>query len=263
MLSLSSNADTRPSPCLAARLQKGRIRQILQQHAFKTAFQPIFCLRTCKVVGVECLTRFQSRPYRTPDTWFREAHEAGLGLELEFDTLGAALEGMRVFPETVFLALNVSPDAVVDKRLGALVERVDPGRVVLELTEHAPVDDYAAVNGALRSLHQTGVRLAIDDVGAGFASMQHILNLRPDLIKIDMGLTRNVHLCAGRSALVAGLVQFAQTVGATVVAEGIELAPQLAHLRELGVGMAQGFLLGRPLIPCGKAQNGRQSPVEA
>lgn len=222
---------------------------MLQQAAFDTAFQPIFDLATNRIAGVECLTRFRSRPYRSPDTWFREAHEIGLGLDLELQTLGAALTGLRIFPSGVFLALNVSPDLVLDRRLAMLLEALDLSRIVLELTEHAPIDDYGAVQRALQPLRGRGLRLAIDDVGAGYASLQHILRLRPEIIKLDLSLTRNVHLCAGRSALVSGLAHFAEAVGAIVVAEGIELEPQLRHLGDLGVALAQGYLLARPLVP--------------
>jgi EAL domain-containing protein (putative c-di-GMP-specific phosphodiesterase class I) len=249
MLSPSINPFLRPAPALATRLQRGRIRQVLEHHSFQTAFQPIFCLSSNRVAGVECLTRFQSRPYRSPDEWFRDAHDVGLGLELEIETLTAALKGLQIFPASVFLALNVSPHLVLEGRLGSHMAGSDLSRIVFEITEHTAIDDYDAVKEALRPMRQRGARLAIDDVGAGYASMQHILNLRPDLIKLDMSLTRNVHLCAGRSALVSGLAQFAEAVGATVIAEGVELQPQLQHLRNLGIKLAQGYLLAQPLVP--------------
>lgn len=172
----------------------------------------------------------------------------GLGPDLEIETLTTALGGLDLFPNHMFLALNVSPDILLDQRFSPLLEGVDAKRLVLELTEHTAVDDYRPLMTALRPLRDRGARLAIDDVGAGYANMQHILSLRPDILKIDASLTNNIHVCPSRAALLAGLVQFARTFDTRIVAEGIEVAPQLDRLRELGVDYGQGYLLGRPLL---------------
>lgn len=244
----ASTPAPRPFPDRTFRLKQGRIYQLLQQRSFRAAYQPLFRLDDNRIQGVESLTRVQLRPYRSPDVWFREAYEVGLGLEMELETLAVALGGLKLFPPHLFLAVNVSAEILVDRRLGSLLESVDASRLVLELTEHTPVDDYRPLTSALCPLRERGARMAIDDVGAGYANMQHILNLRPDFIKIDASLTRNIHLCSSRAALVAGLVQFARTFGTQIVAEGIEVAPQLETLRGLGIDFGQGYLMGRPLL---------------
>ncbi len=249
MSSLSATASAaRPFADLGSRLKRGRIHQLLQQRSFRAAYQPLFRLDDNRIQGVESLTRVQLRPYRSPDVWFREAYEVGLGLEMELETLAVALGGLKLFPPHLFLAVNVSAEILVDRRLGSLLESVDASRLVLELTEHTPVDDYRPLTSALCPLRERGARMAIDDVGAGYANMQHILSLRPDILKIDASLTNNIHVCPSRAALLAGLVQFARTFDTRIVAEGIEVAPQLDRLRELGVDYGQGYLLGRPLL---------------
>jgi EAL domain-containing protein (putative c-di-GMP-specific phosphodiesterase class I) len=119
-------------------------------------------------------------------------------------------------------------------------------RVVLEVTEHAPVSDYGRLNGSLGALRARGVRLAIDDAGSGFSSLQHILRLAPDFIKLDMALTRDVDNDLARRALAAALISFAAEIGAVIVAEGIETRAELETLRELGVRFGQGYYLARP-----------------
>ena len=117
---------------------------------------------------------------------------------------------------------------------------------MLEITEHAHVDDYDQLLGALQPLRQAGVRVAVDDAGAGYASLQHILQLKPDLIKLDMALTRNIDADRPRRALASALIGFAQETGSRIIAEGVETAGELAVLRDLGVEKAHGFFLGRP-----------------
>jgi EAL domain-containing protein (putative c-di-GMP-specific phosphodiesterase class I) len=117
---------------------------------------------------------------------------------------------------------------------------------VLELTEHAPIEEYDALQAALASLRSAGLKLAIDDAGSGYASFRHILRLRPDIIKLDQSLIRDIDLDQGRRALALGLITFANETGCTIVAEGVENERELAVLQSLGVAAAQGYLLGRP-----------------
>src|SRR5439155_24763039 len=146
----------------------------------------------------------------------------------------------------VYLSVNVSPTTVVNASLGICFWGTNWSRVVLEITEHAPVEDYRALNDALSPLQKAGARLAVDDAGAGFASLKHILSVAPDIIKLDMDMSRNVVHDRGARAMVAALVSFGRESGAVVIAEGIETKDQLKALGELGVGYGQGFLLGRP-----------------
>jgi len=246
MLCIPDTLAKRSEPDVVAGTKRGRIRQILRSHAFRTAYQPIIRLADNRIEGLECLTRFEVEPYRSPDQWFRDAEEVGLGADLEFDTMAAALGGLRAIPTPDYLALNVSPHAATDPRLVQLLSGVDLHRIVLEITEHAPICDYAPIIRALWPLRAQGARVAIDDVGAGYANMRHILSLQPDLMKLDVSLTKDIDRCPTRAALVTCLAQFGRVIGARTIAEGVETSSQLQTLRLLGVDAVQGYLFGHP-----------------
>jgi EAL domain-containing protein (putative c-di-GMP-specific phosphodiesterase class I) len=175
--------------------------------------------------------------------WFREAAETGLGTALEMAAVKAALPSV---PESTYLAVNASPQTILSPELSRALEGLPAERIVLEITEHAHVEDYDQLLGALQPLRQAGIRVAVDDAGAGYASLQHILQLKPDLIKLDMALTRNIDADRPRRALASALIGFAQETGSRIIAEGVETAGELAVLRDLGVEKAQGYFLGRP-----------------
>ena len=215
-------------------------------HELYMAYQPIFDLKDSSVVGVEALARFTSPPDRSTDTWLAEAEAVGRLLELELACLRTALRDLDRLPEETYLSLNVSPATAIAPELHEVVDVLPAERVVLEMTEHARVDDYPALKAALAVFRERGFRLAIDDAGAGFASLRHIVLLHPDFIKLDMTLTRDVHVDATRRALVVALVAFGSQIGARVVAEGVETPEQLATLLEAGVHFGQGFYLARP-----------------
>jgi EAL domain-containing protein (putative c-di-GMP-specific phosphodiesterase class I)/CheY-like chemotaxis protein len=209
-------------------------------------YQPIFDLKDNGVVGLEALARFTSPPDRSTDTWLAEAEAVGRLLEMELACLRTALLDLERLPEEAYLSLNVSPAMAIAPELHEALDGLPAERLVLEMTEHARVDDYPALKAALGGFRDRGVRLAIDDAGAGFASLRHIVLLHPDLIKLDMTLARDVHVDETRRALVAALVAFGSQIGAKVVAEGVEIAEQLATLRQAGVQFGQGFYLARP-----------------
>lgn len=211
------------------------------------AYQPIFdLLKDNEVVGLEALARFASPPDRSTDTWLAEAEAVGRLLEMELACLRTAIRDLERLPEEAYLSLNVSPAMAIAPELHEVLDEVPAERLILEMTEHARVDDYPALKAALGGFRERGVRLAIDDAGAGFASLRHIVLLHPDFIKLDMTLTRDVHVDETRRALVAALVAFGSQIGAKVVAEGVEFAEQLATLRHAGVQFGQGFYLARP-----------------
>ena len=210
------------------------------------AYQPIFDLQDGHVVGLEALARFRSPPDRSTDTWLAEAEAVGRLLELELACLRTALRDLERLPEDAYLSLNVSPATAVAPELHDVLDGLPPERLVLEMTEHARVDDYPALKAALGGFRERGIRLAIDDAGAGFASLRHIVLLHPDFIKLDMTLTRDVHVDETRQALVVALVAFGSQIGASVIAEGVETEEQLATLRQAGVQFGQGFHLARP-----------------
>lgn len=224
-------------------VSEARIRAIIADRALTPVFQPIVAIEDRAVVGYEALTRFLDGS--RPDVLFGEAARCGLGLELEAATLEAIFEALPDLPHRAWLNLNVSAELILaGEPLGSLLGRCG-WQVVLELTEHIAVSDYSALRAAIERLGPR-VRLAVDDAGAGFSSLRHILELGPDYIKLDRGIVHHIHRDPARQALVAGLVHFATRTGATLIAEGIEAEAEARQLRALGVTLGQGYRLGRP-----------------
>lgn len=223
------------------------IDRFLRGSGLTHVFQPLYDISTGECFAVEALARFSGQPKRSPDLWFAEAHEMGVGAELELVSLKKALRALDRLPADIDLCLNAGPEVLVSDELHRLLASAQPGRVVIELTEEAKVDDYVKLSGALERLYSMGVRLAIDDTGAGFSSLAHILKLAPNIIKLDRELTSGVDRDPVRVTLAAALVSFASGLGAEIVAEGIETASELDMLRDLGIRYGQGFYLSRPV----------------
>ncbi len=234
-------------PALAAGEQSARARTALQsmidRRAFHAVFQPIVRIHEYIVVGYEALTRFDDGA--RPDLRFAEAAALGLGLRLELATLRAALEASHKLPEDAFVSLNVSPDMLLEHEGLLALLRDSPRDVVLEITEHVQVDDYFMLRAAITDLGED-VQIAVDDAGAGFSSMRHILELQPQLVKLDTGLIRGIHQSTPQQALVAGMAFFGSRTACRIVAEGIETEAELECLKQLGIPLGQGYLLGRP-----------------
>jgi EAL domain-containing protein (putative c-di-GMP-specific phosphodiesterase class I)/DNA-binding response OmpR family regulator len=222
-----------------------RLRRVLTTHAFHPELQPIVDLATGYVVGFEALTRFHDGT--PPDVRFAEAERGGLGVDFELATIAATLDGGAGLPDGLFLSINVSPGLVVDgdQRFRKLISG-SPRPLILELTEHVPIEDYRAVRDALGKLGDIG--LAVDDAGAGYASLRHILELRPDYAKLDMSLVRGIDADDVRQALAAGLQYFASRTGCRLIAEGVETSDEADVLRRLGIEYGQGHLFGRPAV---------------
>lgn len=223
-----------------------RIEQALD--ALRIAFQPICDLRTGRVVGFEALSRFDCAPLLGPDVWFAEAAAAGMCVEAELEAVRKGLARLPELPEDAWLSVNVSPIVAAEPLLLELVEPVCD-RVVVEMTEHAPVEDYGELREALDRLRACGARLSVDDAGAGFASLRHILRLAPDFIKLDVSLCRGVGGDPAQRAMARALVGFAEETGSTVIAEGVESEADISALRDLAVPLGQGYELGRPGPP--------------
>jgi EAL domain-containing protein (putative c-di-GMP-specific phosphodiesterase class I) len=227
--------------------QKQVIEGALAARSLETLFQPIVDLRGGAAVGAEALARFAAPPIRPPDVWFAEAASVGLGVELELAALRVALEHLRRLPSGLYMSVNASVETIMSDGFRAMLDDVPAERIVLELTEHSEVQDYTQFERAVRHLRSTGVRLAVDDAGAGYASFRHILNLHPDIIKLDIGLTRGIDGDPARRALGSALLAFGMDAyNATIVAEGIETEGEFKTLRALGCRFGQGFFLGRP-----------------
>jgi EAL domain-containing protein (putative c-di-GMP-specific phosphodiesterase class I) len=225
-----------------------RVVEVMNGRAVQAVFQPIVELHTRKVIGFEALARFPP-PDGSPLRWFADAEAAGLRGQLELSAASVALSQLGRLPEDAFLALNFSPRVLAELGrvdLDALSERIPLARLVLELTEEAPVADYAQLDDALDLIRSRGARLAIDDAGAGYASMMHIVRLHPEFIKLDIAFVRGIDRDPSRRALAAALTELAARTGARVIAEGIETPAELAALIEIGVNLGQGYLLGRP-----------------
>lgn len=220
-----------------------RVTGILTRRAFSPVFQPIVDLGSGTPVGYEALTRFDDRT--PPDRVFTEAHRVGLGIDLEMATIAAALEASDALPAGAWLSLNVSPEVILRRRALATLLGARSRRIVLEITEHVAIDDYPGVRLSIAGFG-ANVALAVDDAGAGFASLRHVVELGPRYLKLDISLVRRVDGDPVRQAMIAGLRHFAERAGCVVVAEGIEEPAELEMLRELGVPLGQGYLLGRP-----------------
>ncbi len=227
--------------------KRERIEKLIAQAAFHVRYQPIYRLHDETVAGFECLARFETEPYRSPDQWFAEAEEVGLAEELEIALARKALEALPELPKDVLLAVNFSPATIMTESFANLFAALPLERVVLEVTEHAAVANYTELSARLHPFRLRGLRLAVDDAGAGHSSFRHVLDLRPDTIKLDMSLTRNIDRDRGRQALAGALSMFGRAMGSEIVAEGVESEAELNTLRRVGVTKVQGYLTGRPM----------------
>jgi EAL domain-containing protein (putative c-di-GMP-specific phosphodiesterase class I) len=229
--------------------QVDRIVRVLKHELLTCVYQPIVDMRDGHIVGAEALARFPVEPARTPDVWFKEAEAVGLRDDLELAALRAALEGVARLPEGAYLTVNMSPRLAFSTEFHEIFRDVDPNRIVLEVAESMPVDDYEAFGNATAPMRARGFRLAIDDAGLGY-SLHHILQLEPDLIKLDIALCKGINADHTRRALARALVGFAEQIGATIIAEGVEIQADADALMKLGVRLAQGFHYYRPgLLP--------------
>jgi EAL domain-containing protein (putative c-di-GMP-specific phosphodiesterase class I) len=179
--------------------------------------------------------------------WFAEAAEVGLGPALEIAALRIGLSALGHLPSNVYVSVNVSPETILSGGLSGALGGMPASRIVLEITEHAHIDDYDGLLGVLSPLRDRGVRIAVDDAGVGYSSLQRILQLQPDLIKLDITLTRNISLDPARKALASALVAFARETGSRIIAEGVETQSELHTLGSIGIQKAQGYFLGRPM----------------
>ena len=220
---------------------------VLAGDGLTTHFQPIVDLQRRTVVGHEALLRFPGHTVSSPAAWIEAAHLHGCGAELEAAALRSALAARSDLPAGAFLSVNVAP-AVLSHPAVREAFRHPAGLtgVVVELTEHSKVDHYGSLAPELDRLRAAGAVIAVDDTGAGYAGMQHLLSIRPEMIKLDRTLIAGIDRDRPQQALVEMFRAFANRFDAWVVAEGVETPAELATLRRLGVPLAQGFLLARP-----------------
>jgi EAL domain-containing protein (putative c-di-GMP-specific phosphodiesterase class I)/putative methionine-R-sulfoxide reductase with GAF domain len=226
--------------------ERAELRRIIEEGQFHIVVQPIVSLPDERVVAVEALSRFTIDPPAPPDQVFARAWSVGLGPQLECTAARRALALLDRVPGDVQLTVNASPATIGTLDFVDLLLGDRPERVAVEITEHVRVEDYPRLRRHLDQLRRRGVRLSIDDTGAGFASLHHIVQLAPDYIKLDRQLVAGIDIDPVRQALGAALVHFAHHSGATVIAEGVETAAELASIEQLGFDLVQGFHLARP-----------------
>jgi EAL domain-containing protein (putative c-di-GMP-specific phosphodiesterase class I) len=210
------------------------------------AFQPIVELSGETVLGFEALARFPGEQDPSPRRWFLAADALGMRHELELAAAASSLRQLDLLPDHAFVALNVSPITAGGAGMRQLLEEVDPTRVVLEVKEDASVVEYPRYSAAIEALRDHGVRIALDDTGTGNVGLQHLLDVRPDVLKIDTEVTRDIDRDPARQAIASAFGSLADRAGALSLAEGVETVEELDMLRSLGIGASQGFLFGRP-----------------
>lgn len=227
--------------------RRDKITTVLADPAtIQTVFQPIVSLHDGQTMGFESLSRFRAEPQRPPDQWIAEAHAVGLGLEIEVECVRRAMALRPTIPGGAYLSVNMSPDAILAPEMDRALGDDTLEGIVIEITEHDAVSDYARLSARLADYRGRGAKVAIDDAGAGHASMRHVTQLNPDYIKIDRSLIHDIHLDLAKQAIVGSMVSLEAKLGSRVVAEGIETTDELRALRELGVPLGQGYLLARP-----------------
>jgi len=223
-----------------------RVQGVLRERDVRMVFQPAFRVDTGEVAFVEALARFYAKPSQSPDRWFSMAAEVGLAVELELLAVKAVLAELAQLPEPVRVSINTSPQVIVSPEFAAMLEGAPLKRLIVEITEHDTVSHYCALNRALAPLRTQGLRVAVDDMGAGYSSLRHILQIRPDLVKLDVSLSRDIDKDPVRRALASALVSFARDTNSELVAEGVETKGELETLRSIGAEVVQGFLFGSP-----------------
>ncbi len=226
---------------------RDRIHALIDEGGPNIVFQPICDAVTTEVVGYEALSRFPFG-HGSPLIWFRDATSAGIGPLLELAAIDAALAAMHSLPQSAFVSINASAETI---RSTDLLDRLTPHlgvrTICLEITEHERVDDYRSVARSVEGLRAAGVRISVDDVGAGFSGFLQVVELKPDTLKIDYTLVHGIDNDPARRAATVALTAFAKEVGATLIMEGVETEGELRVAVELGVDMVQGYLTGRPV----------------
>jgi EAL domain-containing protein (putative c-di-GMP-specific phosphodiesterase class I) len=229
----------------------GELARVLDEPGrVRPAFQPLVDLQRGVVCGWEMLARFDSPVDAAPPDWFAAAERHGVAGRLEAALIEAGLTASRALPPNCFLTINVAPTALTTPEVRAAFGAAGSlGGVVVEITEQAAVDDYEQVGRALDDLRARGAAIAVDDAGAGYASLSHIVALRPQFVKLDRRLISDVDVDEAKVAVIEAFGSFANRIDAWIVAEGVERAGELDALVRLGVPLAQGFGLGRPSRP--------------
>ena len=219
------------------------VEELLRPGAIEMAAQPIVSVADGSILGFEMLARTSLPCSSGPDQWLEHASYLGVRTEFELACL-QAVHDRGAPPGDVRLFVNLSARTLLDPRVDAMLNQLPPR--VLEITEHEPVSDYQELRRRLQMWSAGSTMLAIDDVGAGYSSMSHVLQLHPQFIKIDRSLVHKAHRDPNKLAVLRGLVGFSRQGGITSLAEGVETSEELNALRAIGIDLVQGYLLARP-----------------
>jgi EAL domain-containing protein (putative c-di-GMP-specific phosphodiesterase class I) len=238
-------------------LMREKIQELIVRERVVTAFQPILLLKDRTVLGFEALSRgSRGTGLETADEMFGAADRFGLMVELDRLCRMRALLSAGRIPSNARLFVNTLPATIRDpffrgKPLIDFLDRaqVSPDRIVLEITEKLVIENYAMFREAMQYFVDLGMSFAVDDVGAGYSGLELIARLNPHFLKIDMSLVRDVHTSVVNKAMVKAIVTMSRAIGATVIAEGIQLQEETDALESLGVDFGQGFHLARPEVP--------------
>lgn len=238
----------------ARRQVEDRIDGVCTADGLTMVYQPIIDVSNARVGGFESLARFSPQPLRSPDVWFAEAAQVGRAIEMETKAIRLALDALRQLPPDIYVTVNTSPETIVNGHFASVLQGYPLDRIVVEVTEHQVVERYEDIAAVMLPLQSQGLRVAIDDAGAGYASFRHVLNLHPNIVKMDYSITHCIDSDRSRRALAAAMHGFASETGCHIVAEGVETTAELETIRRLGIGRAQGYHLGRPM-PLAQAQS--------
>ncbi|MGZ6772755.1 MAG: EAL domain-containing protein, partial [Mycobacteriaceae bacterium] len=228
---------------------RDRIATMLDAGGPAMALQPIVDLGTDTVCGYEALARFPASYGWSTDRWFDVAANVGLGTALESSAVHAAIKLLPRIPAGLSLAINVSaPALLASSSIAPMFTGSHATRLVLEVTEHQRIAEPLRLSAVLDGVRKAGVRVAVDDAGSGYAGLERILAINPEVLKLDRALVNGIADHPGRQAMCEAMVRFTDRTGARLVAEGVETVADLDALRRLGVTHAQGYLLGRPEV---------------
>lgn len=224
------------------------LHRILEGHLpLMFHFQPIADMQRGTVAGYEALVRFPKEMGPAPDFCFEGADRLGKRMALEALVTTQAIAARRFLPEDCFLSINLGPRFLLSPEWKNVLSSVtDLGGLVIEITEEESISDYDAVREAREQVRALGGLLAVDDAGSGYASLKHIVEIKPSFIKLDRMFVRNCHSDRAKSALIEMIGRAADRLDAWIIAEGVETQAELDELIRLGVPLGQGYFLGRP-----------------
>ena len=230
-----------------------RLRE-MGKGALTSSFQPIYEVGEKMPFAIEGFVRGpEGSPFETPDELFEAAYHAGVTPAFDEAASKVVLEAFAElhWPGKLFLnlrpaSLETSPRVITTLRHAIDHVGLHPSQIVLELTEHDPIPDAAFVLRVLDPLFDQGMKLSLDDVGAGFANIRAICELQPHFIKVDRYFIGGIAESNAKRSAVRSFVHLARDVGAILVAEGVEQEKEALAVVQLGVRLMQGHLFGRP-----------------